>query len=182
MAGVNKVILLGRLGRDPEVRNFQNGGKVVNLRLATSERYKDREGNMQERTEWHSVAIFNEKLGEIAEKYLRKGSEVYLEGQIETRKWQDQAGADRYSTEIVLRQFRGELALIGGRAGGGEMGGDPGESGGSSYGGGRAASGSGERPAGGGGWDRGGGGGAARAGGGGGRAPAKSDLDDDIPF
>ncbi len=115
MAGVNKVILLGRLGKDPEVRNFQNGGKVVNLRLATSERYKDRDGNQQERTEWHAVAIFNEKLGEIAERYLKKGSEVYLEGQLETRKWQDASGADKYTTEIVLRQFRGELALIGGR-------------------------------------------------------------------
>ncbi len=181
MAGVNKVILLGRLGRDPEVRNFQNGGRVVNLRLATSERYKDREGNMQERTEWHSVAIFNEKLGEIAEKYLRKGSEVYLEGQLETRKWQDQSGQDRYTTEIVLRQFRGELALVGGRGGGGASDpGEPSESGGG-YGGARS-SGSGERAAGGG-WDRGGGGGGggARAGGAG-RAPAKSDLDDDIPF
>jgi single-strand DNA-binding protein len=178
MAGVNKVILLGRLGRDPEVRNFQNGGRVVNLRLATSERYKDREGNMQERTEWHSVAIFNEKLGEIAEKYLRKGSEVYLEGQLETRKWQDQSGQDRYTTEIVLRQFRGELALVGGRGGGGgsEMG-EPPESGGG-FGGARS-SGSGERASGG--WDRGGGGGGARSGGAG-RAPAKSDLDDDIPF
>jgi single-strand DNA-binding protein len=175
MAGVNKVILLGRLGRDPEVRNFQNGGRVVNLRLATSERYKDREGNMQERTEWHSVAIFNEKLGEIAEKYLRKGSEVYVEGQLETRKWQDQSGADRYSTEVVLRQFRGEIALVGGRGGGSEMG-EPGETGMGSGGG--RSSGSGER----GGWDanRGSGGGAARVGGG--RAPAKSDLDDDIPF
>jgi single-strand DNA-binding protein len=179
MAGVNKVILLGRLGRDPEVRNFQNGGRVVNLRLATSERYKDREGNMQERTEWHSVAIFNEKLGEIAEKYLRKGSEVYLEGQLETRKWQDQSGQDRYTTEIVLRQFRGELALVGGRGGGGSDVGEPSESGGG-YGGGRS-SGSGER--GGGGWDRGGGGGGGGSrSGGGGRAPAKSDLDDDIPF
>lgn len=179
MAGVNKVILLGRLGRDPEVRNFQNGGRVVNLRLATSERYKDREGNMQEKTEWHSVAIFNEKLGEIAEKYLRKGSEVYLEGQLETRKWQDQSGQDRYTTEIVLRNFRGELALVGGRPGGGasEMG-EPPETGGG-FGGGRS-SGSGER--GGGGWDRGGGGGGRPASGGGGRAPAKSDLDDDIPF
>jgi single-strand DNA-binding protein len=188
MAGVNKVILLGRLGRDPEVRNFQNGGRVVNLRLATSERYKDREGNMQERTEWHSVAIFNEKLGEIAEKYLRKGSEVYLEGQLETRKWQDQSGQDRYSTEIVLRQFRGELSLVGGRGlGGGEMGEGGGgydrePAGGGSYGGG----GGGARSGGGGsrgGWDNSGGGGAgggARAGGG--RAPAKSDLDDDIPF
>jgi single-strand DNA-binding protein len=118
MSGVNKVIILGRLGKDPEARSFQNGGKVVNLRLATSERYKDREGNMQERTEWHSVAIFNEKLGEIAEKYLRKGSEVYIEGALETRKWTDQSGAEKYTTEIVLRQFRGELALIGGRASG----------------------------------------------------------------
>ncbi|NBW12649.1 MAG: single-stranded DNA-binding protein [Caulobacteraceae bacterium] len=115
MADVNKAIILGRLGRDPEVRNFQNGGKVVNLRLATSERYKDRDGNQQERTEWHAVAIFNEKLGEVAEKYLRKGSEVYLEGQIETRKWTDKDGAEKYTTEIVLRQFRGELQLIGGR-------------------------------------------------------------------
>ena len=117
MSGVNKAIILGRLGKDPEVRNFQNGGKVVSLRVATSERYKDREGAMQERTEWHAVSIFNEKLGEIAEKYLRKGSEVYLEGQIETRKWTDKDGAEKYSTEIVLRQFRGELALIGGKTG-----------------------------------------------------------------
>lgn len=117
MAGVNKVIILGRLGRDPESRNFQNGGKVVNLRIATSERYKDKSGEMQERTEWHAVAIFNEKLGEIAERYLRKGSEVYVEGALETRKWTDQQGQERYTTEIVLRQFRGELALIGGRGG-----------------------------------------------------------------
>ncbi|MBY0337573.1 MAG: single-stranded DNA-binding protein [Acetobacteraceae bacterium] len=165
MAGVNKVILLGRLGKDPEVRNFQNGGRVVNLRLATSERYKDREGNQQERTEWHSVAIFNEKLGEIAERYLKKGSEVYLEGQLETRKWTDQQGQERYTTEIVLRQFRGELALVGGRASGG---GSDMEEGGGGY----------ERrsPA------------PARAGaggGGGGRgwdAGKKSDMDDDIPF
>ena len=118
MSGVNKVIILGRLGRDPESRNFQNGGKVVNLRLATSETYKDKNGDRQERTEWHSVAIFNEKLGEIAEKYLRKGSEVYVEGALETRKWTDQQGQERYTTEIVLRQFRGELALVGGRGGG----------------------------------------------------------------
>jgi single-strand DNA-binding protein len=188
MAGVNKVIVLGRLGKDPEVRNFQNGGRVVNLRLATSERFKDREGNMQERTEWHSVAIFNEKLGEIAEKYLRKGSEVYIEGQLETRKWQDQSGQDRYTTEIVLRQFRGELALVGGRGGsGGEMGegggfdrGEPPAAGGGySGGGGRSAGGGAKSP---GGWDNGGSGGRSAGGGGGGRAPAKSDLDDDIPF
>jgi single-strand DNA-binding protein len=119
MSSVNKVIILGRLGRDPEVRNFQNGGKVVNLRIATSERYKDREGNQQERTEWHSVAIFNEKLGEVAEKFLRKGAQVYLEGQIEARKWQDQSGQERLTTEIVLRQYRGELQLIGGKGDGG---------------------------------------------------------------
>jgi single-strand DNA-binding protein len=120
MASVNKVILVGRLGRDPETRNFQNGGKVVNLRIATSERFKDREGNSQERTEWHSVAIFSEKLAEVAEKYLKKGSEVYIEGQLETRKWQDQQGQDRYTTEIVLRNYRGELTLLGGKNGGGD--------------------------------------------------------------
>jgi single-strand DNA-binding protein len=114
MSGVNKVTILGRLGKDPEVRNFQNGGKVVNLRVATSERFKDREGNPQERTEWHAVAIFNEKLGDVAQKYLHKGSEVYLEGKLETRKWQDQSGQDRYTTEIVLRPFAGELTLVGG--------------------------------------------------------------------
>ena len=166
MAGVNKVILLGRLGRDPEVRNFQNGGKVVNLRLATSERYKDREGNQQERTEWHSVAIFNERLGEVAEKYLKKGNEVYIEGQLETRKWQGQDGQEKYSTEIVLRQFRGELQLVGGRgSGGGEA-----AEGGSFNGGGRSSSFG----------DRGG------SSGGGGRGgwdkPKSADLDDDIPF
>jgi single-strand DNA-binding protein len=117
MAGsVNKVILIGNLGRDPEVRSFPNGGKVVNLRVATSERWRDRNtGENRERTEWHSVAIFNENLGRIAEQYLRKGSKVYLEGQLETRKWQDQSGQDRYSTEVVLRQFRGELTLLDGR-------------------------------------------------------------------
>jgi single-strand DNA-binding protein len=173
MAGVNKVIILGRLGRDPEVRNFQNGGKVVNLRLATSERYKDREGNQQERTEWHSVAIFNEKLGEIAERYLKKGSEVYVEGQLETRKWQDQSGQDRYSTEIVLRQFRGELALIGGRSSGsGDTGGEErgyGDGGGArsgGYGGERSSAPARNGAPKSGGWDSG----------------KKADMDDDIPF
>lgn len=152
MAGVNKAIILGRLGRDPEVRNFQNGGRVVNLRVATSETWKDKtSGERQERTEWHAVAILNEKLGEIAEKYLRKGSEVYLEGQIETRKWTDQQGQERYSTEIVLRQFRGELSLIGGRGGGSEGG---------------SASRRGTAPASGGGRSAGG----------------SSDIDDEIPF
>ncbi len=127
MAGsVNKVILVGNLGRDPEVRTFQNGGKVVNLRVATSENWRDKNsGERKERTEWHSVAIFNENLGRIAEQYLRKGSKVYLEGQLETRKWQDQSGQDRYTTEVVLRQFRGELTLLDGRGeGGGASSGD----------------------------------------------------------
>ncbi|WP_431280695.1 single-stranded DNA-binding protein [Humitalea sp. 24SJ18S-53] len=166
MAGVNKVIILGRLGKDPEVRNFQNGGRVVNLRVATSERWKDKSGESQERTEWHAVAIFNEKLGEIAEKYLKKGSEVYLEGQIETRKWQDASGQDKYTTEIVLRQFRGELQLVGGRSDGG--------GGGGSRSGGYEDEGSSPAPS----------RSPARA-----AAPArggweakKSDLDDDIPF
>ena len=119
MAGsVNKVILVGNLGRDPEVRSFQSGGKVVNLRIATSETWKDKStGERKERTEWHSVAIFNEPIGKIAEQYLRKGSKVYIEGQLETRKWQDQAGADKYSTEVVLRPFSGSLTLLDGPSG-----------------------------------------------------------------
>lgn len=116
MAGsVNKVILIGNLGRDPEVRSFQNGSKVVNLRIATSETWRDKtSGERKERTEWHSVAIFNEPLGKIAEQYLRKGSTVYIEGQLETRKWQDQSGTDKYTTEVVLRPFNGALTLLGG--------------------------------------------------------------------
>ena len=118
MAGsVNKVILIGNLGRDPEVRTFQNGGKVCNFSIATSETWKDRNsGERQERTNWHNIAIFNENLAQIAEQYLRKGSKVYVEGQLETRKWQDQAGNDRYTTEVVLRNFRGELTLLDGRS------------------------------------------------------------------
>lgn len=114
MAGsVNKVIIIGRLGRDPEVRTFQSGGRVVNLNIATSESWKDKAtGEKKERTEWHTVAIFNEPIGKIAEQYLKKGANVYIEGQIETRKWQDQSGADRYTTEIVIRPFRGELTLL----------------------------------------------------------------------
>jgi single-strand DNA-binding protein len=168
MAGsVNKVIIVGNLGRDPEVRSFQNGGKVVNLRIATTETWRDKQsGERKERTEWHSVAIFNEALGKVAEQYLKKGSTVYIEGQLETRKWQDQSGADRYTTEIVLRQYRGELTLLGGRDGGGASGGgyddrDAGYDGGGAAGGGY-----------------GGGGSRAPAGGGGGR----SDMDDEIPF
>ena len=121
MAGsVNKVILIGNLGRDPEVRTFQNGGKVCNLRIATSETWKDKSsGERRERTEWHSVAIFSEPLARVAEQYLKKGSKVYIEGQLETRKWQDQSGQDKYSTEVVLRPYRGELTLLGGRDAGG---------------------------------------------------------------
>ncbi len=160
MAGsVNKVILVGNLGRDPEVRSFPNGGKVVNLRIATSENWRDKaSGERKERTEWHSVAIFNENLGRIAEQYLRKGSKVYLEGQLETRKWQDQSGQERYTTEVVLRQFRGELTLLDGRGegGGAAMGGDDGGDRGYAD-------------------ARGGGGGGSRGGFGGG-------LDDEIPF
>lgn len=116
---VNKVILIGNLGRDPEVRTFQNGGKVCNLRIATSENWRDKQsGERKERTEWHSVAILNENLAKVAEQYLRKGSKVYVEGQLETRKWQDQSGQERYTTEIVLRPFRGELTLLDGRDGG----------------------------------------------------------------
>ena len=114
MAGsVNKVILVGNLGKDPEVRTMQNGGKVCSFTLATSESWKDRNsGERQERTQWHQIAIFNENLAGIAERYLKKGSKVYVEGQLETRKWQDQSGNDRYTTEVVLRQFRGELTLL----------------------------------------------------------------------
>lgn len=122
MAGVNKVILVGNLGDDPESRSLNNGGEVVNLRVATSESWKDRDGNRQERTEWHRVVIFNEGLAKVAKSYLRKGSKVYLEGQLQTRKWQDQSGADRYSTEIVLQKFRGELVLLDSREGGQDRG------------------------------------------------------------
>ena len=166
MAGsVNKVILIGNLGRDPEVRTFQNGGKVCNLRIATSETWKDRNtGERKERTEWHSVAIFSEPLARVAEQYLRKGSKVYIEGQLETRKWQDQSGQDRYSTEVVLRPYRSELTMLDGRDGGG---------GGGNFGGG---GGGGQM-----GYDDGG-----YGGGGGGNSqpsPAPSrDLDDEIPF
>ena len=177
MAGsVNKVIIVGNLGRDPEVRSFPNGGKVVNLRIATSESWRDKQsGEKKERTEWHSVAIFNEAIGKIAEQYLRKGSTVYIEGQLETRKWQDQSGADRYTTEIVLRQYRGELTLLGGRDGGsgGGGGGYDDRGGQDDYGG-----------ASGGGSSAGGASSGGRGGYGGGAAPSggRSDMDDEIPF
>ncbi|KAJ03452.1 single-stranded DNA-binding protein [Sulfitobacter mediterraneus] len=174
MAGsVNKVILIGNLGRDPEVRSFQNGGKVCNLRIATSETWKDRNtGERREKTEWHSVAIFQEGLVRIAEQYLRKGSKVYIEGQLQTRKWQDQSGNDRYSTEVVLQGFGGTLTMLDGRDGGsgGGGGGYGGGSGGGDYGGGGYDSGNG---GGGGGYDSG------PSGGGGG---GSRDLDDEIPF
>jgi len=162
MAGVNKVILVGNLGDDPEVRSLNNGGEVVNMRVATSENWKDKDGNRQERTEWHRVVIFNENLGRVAKSYLKKGSKVYLEGQIQTRKWQDQSGQDKYSTEIVLQRFRGELVLLDSRgsgAGGGFGGGDDyGASGGNDFGGGAPRPQSRPQPA------------------------FDSDLDDDVPF
>ena len=115
MSSVNKVILIGNLGRDPETRTFPNGGKVVNLNIATSETWKDKAtGERKERTEWHSVAIFNEGIAKVAEQYLRKGAKVYIEGKLETRKWQDQSGADRYTTEVVIRPFAGEMVMLDG--------------------------------------------------------------------
>ena len=176
MAGsVNKVILVGNLGADPEVRSFQNGGRVCTLRIATSESWKDRNTvQRQERTEWHTVAIFSEGLVGVAERYLRKGSKVYIEGQLRTRKWQDQSGNDRYSTEVVLQGPGAVMTMLDGAGGGGGGGGqrsggwgsdDAGGSGGGSSSGG---------------WNQGGqSGGNAPAGGGGGFA---DDLDDDIPF
>ena len=171
MAGsVNKVILVGNLGRDPEVRSFQNGGKVCNLRIATSENWKDKNtGERREKTEWHSVAIFQEGLVRIAEQYLRKGSKVYIEGQLQTRKWQDQSGQDKYSTEVVLQGYGGTLTMLDGRDGGGV--GAP-SGGGSGYD---------NRQDGGydSGYDSGYSGGPAQGGG----TPAPSrDLDDEIPF
>jgi single-strand DNA-binding protein len=162
MAGVNKVILVGNLGADPEARSLNNGGEVVNMRIATSESWKDKEGQRQERTEWHNVVIFNENLGRVAKSYLRKGSKVYIEGQIQTRKWTDQTGNDRYTTEIVLQRFRGELVLLdargeGGGSGGGFGGDEYGSSGGSGGGGSKPQ----QRPQ---------------------PAAFDSDLDDDVPF
>lgn len=167
MAGsVNKVILVGNLGADPEVKSFQNGGKVCNIRIATSETWKDRNsGERKERTEWHSVAIFSEGLAGVAERYLRKGSKVYVEGQLRTRKWQDQSGNDRYTTEVVIRGMNGTLTMLDGAQGGGSRGG-------------------------GGDWDQGGGGGRGGSSGGGSSwnqgggssGGIADDLDDDIPF
>ena len=119
MSSVNKVILLGNLGQDPEVRTANNGSKIVTLSIATSASWKDQDGERQERTEWHRVVIFNDRLAEIAQTYLRKGSKVYLEGKLQTRKWQDRSGQDRYSTEVVLNRYKGELTMIGDKAQGG---------------------------------------------------------------
>jgi len=162
MAGVNKVILVGNLGADPESRSLNNGGEVVNLRVATSEQWKNQAGERQERTEWHQVVIFNENLGRVAKNYLRKGSKVYLEGQLQTRKWTDQNGNDRYSTEIVLQRYRGELVLLDSRDGGGSGGGrsDYGDDFGGGYSGGGGSKPQ-SRPQ---------------------PAAFDSDLDDDVPF
>jgi single-strand DNA-binding protein len=177
---VNKVIIVGNLGRDPESRSFQNGGKVVNLRIATSESWKDRSsGERREKTEWHSVAIFNEPLANTAERFLRKGSKVYIEGQLQTRKWTDNEGKERYSTEVVLQGFNAVLVLLDRREGEGGGGGRDWDEGGSSFGGGSSS---------GGGF---GGGSSGSYGGersGGGSAPQRNndpfgvDLDDDVPF
>ena len=181
MAGsVNKVILVGNLGRDPEVRRLSSGEPVVNLRIATSETWRDKQsGERKERTEWHSVVIFNENLAKVAEQYLKKGSKVYIEGQLQTRKWQDQSGVEKYTTEIVLQRFRGELTILDSRQGGGD---EYGEGGGGGY--------AEDRSGGGGSFGRSsamGGGSRAPAmsgggGGGGGGRPSSSHLDDDIPF
>lgn len=177
MAGsLNKVMLIGNLGADPEIRTFNNGGKVANLRIATSETWKDRQtGERKEKTEWHTVAIFSEGLVSVVERYLKKGSKVFVEGKLQTRKWQDQNGQDRYSTEIVIQGLGGTLTMLdgaGGGSGGGMGGGGGGRSGGSSYGGGAS----------GGGWDQGGGSGGASGGGFGQSSGGYDDLDDDIPF
>lgn len=172
MAGVNKVILVGRLGKDPQTKNFPNGGSVVEFSLATSETWRDKAtGERKEKTEWHNIVIRNENIGRVATQYLRKGSEVYIEGSIATRKWQDQNGQDRYTTEIVVGPFKGELSLLGGRDGGGGGGMGSGQSRGDDFGGGY-----------GGGAPAGGGYGGAPAGGGKRPGAFDDDLDDDVPF
>ena len=172
MAGsVNKVILVGNLGRDPEVRRLNNGEPVVNLRLATSETWKDKAtGERKEKTEWHSVVIFNENLARVAEQYLKKGSKVYVEGQLQTRKWNDQSGVEKYTTEVVLQRFRGELTILDGRQGGGASDYGDEEPGQISRGGEFGRSSPMERRP------------APASGGGAGGAPRYNDLDDDIPF
>ena len=177
MAGsVNKVILIGNLGADPEIKSFQNGGKIANIRIATSEQWKDRmTGERKERTEWHNVVINGDGLVGVVERYLKKGSKVYIEGSLRTRKWQDRDGNDKYTTEVVIAGIGGALTMLDGAPGGG--GGDwdngGGSGGGWNQGGGGSAGGGGS----GGGWNQGGGGS-----GGGGRPPFDDDLDDDVPF
>lgn len=180
MAGsVNKVILIGNLGADPEIRRTQDGRPIANLRIATSESWRDRNtGERREKTEWHTVVIFNEGLCKVAEQYLKKGSTVYVEGQLQTRKWQDQTGNDRYSTEVVLQGFNSTLTMLGGRGeGGGGRGGDFGGGGGGNYGGGGGFGGD-DYGGGGAGGGRSTGGGSGGGSGGG----FSRDLDDDIPF
>ena len=176
MAGsVNKVILVGNLGKDPEIRSFQNGGKVANFSIATSESWKDKNtGEKREKTDWHNVAIFNEGLVRVAEQYLRKGSKVYIEGQLQTRKWTDQSGTDKYTTEVVLQNYNGTLVMLDGRSDGGGSGG----------GGGMRNSGGGGNSWGndGGGSSGGNYGGGSSQGGGSGGGAFDSDLDDDVPF
>jgi len=174
MAGsVNKVILVGNLGRDPEIRSMQSGEEIAQLSLATSETWRDKaSGERKERTEWHRVVIFNENLVKVAKSYLKKGSKVYIEGSLQTRKWTDKDGAEKYTTEVVLQRFRGELTMLDGREGGG---------GGGSYGGGGDDYGS-SSQGGGSGGSYGGGGGRSSGGGGGGSPPRRDDMDDEIPF
>jgi single-strand DNA-binding protein len=177
MAGsVNKVILVGNLGRDPEIRSTNDGTRIANLNLATSESWRDRtSGERRERTEWHRVVIFNENLVTIAEKYLRKGSKIYVEGALQTRKWTDQQGQEKYSTEVVLQRFRGELTMLDGRSQGGAAGASEGGYDEGGFGGGGSSSGGGDSPR------YGGTGPAGGAGGGSGRG-RNDDLDDEIPF
>ena len=174
MAGsVNKVTLIGNLGRDPEIRTTQDGTKVANLSLATSEQWRDKSsGERREKTEWHRVVVFNDRLVDVIEKYLKKGATIYIEGALQTRKWTDQSGAEKYTTEIVLQKYRGELTMLGGRGGGGGGGSDEMADTGGGYGGGGS----------GGGGNYGGGGGSSSSGGGGRSGGGGSDLDDDIPF
>ncbi|MEO0590237.1 MAG: single-stranded DNA-binding protein [Pseudomonadota bacterium] len=179
MAGsLNKVMLIGNLGADPEIRSFQNGGRVANLRIATSENWKDKNtGERREKTEWHTVAIFSDGLVNVVERYLKKGSKVFVEGKLQTRKWQDQSGNDRYSTEVVIQGLGGTLTMLDGRGDGGGMGGGSGGGSGGGYGGGGQGGGGS-----GGGWNQGGGSGGSGGGSGGGAGGGYDDLDDDIPF
>lgn len=184
MAGsVNKVILIGNLGADPEIKSFQNGGKIANIRIATSENWKDRmTGERKERTEWHNVVINGEGLVGVVERFLKKGSKVYIEGSLRTRKWQDRDGNDKYTTEVVIAGIGGALTMLDGAPGGGG-GGSRGGGGDDSWGNGGGSSG-GSGGGSGGGWNQGGGSGGSSGGGGsgGGRPPFDDDLDDDVPF